>query len=155
MALESVAASGQTPAAAWRLAWSPWSRCQSSFSLALTPRLPGLFVLAEEVVAPPEAGGRRLLALFRVEAADDLARALDRLFASGSDLRARIKTGRIFVRYAVVPDLAQRDAAFQAMQNWLATTADSAAAPAFPSAKEPPQDSPKPLSAPPPLPSGF
>jgi len=111
------------------LAWSEWSRCQSSFSLALTPYLPGVFALAEEVVAADDSAPdarKRMLALLQVSATDDLAQALDRLFLPSSPLRARLESGRCFVRFAVVPDRAQREAVYVALLHWLAASSEVA-----------------------------
>ena len=77
---ESLARHGfETPLDHRRLQWSKWFRCESSFSLLLVPGQPGIFALGEEVVAPgelPSAGGKRMLALFQIAEADDLAVAL-------------------------------------------------------------------------------
>lgn len=111
------------------LAWSRWSRCQSSISLALTPHLPGVFALAEEMVAlddsAPDAR-KRMLALLQVSATDDLARALDRLFVPSNPLRVRLESGHCFVRFAVVPDRAQREAVYIALLHWLAASSEVA-----------------------------
>ena len=107
-----------------RLTWSRWTRCESSFSLALAPHQPGLFALAEEVVPAGEAGTRRLLAVFEIAAADDLAHALGSLFAASSLWREHLVNGRCFARFAVVENLAERDAACAALQAWLAQAAD-------------------------------
>lgn len=111
------------------LAWSPWSRCQPSFSLALAPHLPGVFALAEEIVATDDSAPdarQRMLALLQVSATDDLAQALDRLFVPSSPLRARLESARCFVRYAVVPDRAQREAVYIALLHWLAASSQVA-----------------------------
>src|SRR5437588_10741851 len=52
--------------------WSNWSRCESSFSLLLVPHRAGVFVLAEEIA--PVGADARMLAVFHVGEADDLAR---------------------------------------------------------------------------------
>jgi hypothetical protein len=117
-----------------RLTWSRWTRCESSFSLALAPHQPGLFALAEEVVPPGDAGARRLLALFEIARADDLAHALGRLFTASSPWRERLGAGLCFLRYAVVSNLAERDAACDALQAWLAQAADLPADSAPPAA---------------------
>ena len=114
-----------------RLEWSRWARCQSSISLALVPPLPGIYALAEEVISENESpltGQRRMIAVFDIQEADDLARSLHALFAAGSPLRPRLESGRCFVRYAVVPVRTQRQAAALALQNWLAATTESASA---------------------------
>jgi hypothetical protein len=112
-----------------RLQWSKWFRCESSFSVLLVPGKPGLYALGEEVIAPgelPATGGKRMLALYRVAEADDLGMALGRLFLPRSPERERLLSGRCFARYVVVEDAAQRCAAYAALQQWLATSADVA-----------------------------
>ena len=150
----------------FRLAWSRWSRCESSFSLALTPRQPGVFALAEEIVggeSGPEfaaTGSRRMLAILEIAAAEDLARTLGQLFASTSVLRDRLLSGRCYIRYAVVPDATERAAVAAALQQWVATANEAAtgfaqgliAPDAAPSSLVP---EPKRHSVPTPLPSGF
>ena len=114
-----------------RLEWSRWSRCLSSLSLALTPPLPGVFALAEEVISDRDSalpGNRRMIAVFEVQATDDLSRTLHGLFAQGSPLRLRLESGRCFVRYAVVPVRTQREAACAALIQWLATTTETGSA---------------------------
>ncbi len=113
-----------------RLTWSRWVRCQSSFSLVLAPAQPGVFALAEEVVAPGESaqiGHKRMLAVFHVDQADDLGRALGGLFGSASPWRERLAAGCCFLRFAVAEDPAERHAACSALQRWLAASTDGAA----------------------------
>ncbi|HYN15295.1 MAG TPA: hypothetical protein VES66_05845 [Terriglobales bacterium] len=155
------------------LAWSSWSRCQSSFSLALTPYLPGVFALAEEIVAADDSlpdARKRMLALLQVSATDDLAQALDRLFLPSSPLRARLESGRCFVRFAVVPDRAQREAVYVALLHWLAASSEVASGlgpdtitPEIEASADTQAQVPAPnrdikessLGPPPPLPAGF
>jgi hypothetical protein len=127
---ESMARHGmEIPVDHRRLQWSKWSRCQSSFDLLLVPTQPGVFALAEELVAPGEtvlAAGKRMLAIFQVTETPDLDISLLRLFAPGSPLAARLAEGRVFVRYAVVEDETQRRSVHTSMQRWLATSAETA-----------------------------
>jgi len=112
-----------------RLQWSKWFRCESSFDLLLVPSKPGLFALAEEIVAPgetPVAAGKRMLAIFQVSEAGDLGIAMVRLFAPGTALSARLAVGRIFARYTVIEDASQRSSAHAALQRWLAASAETA-----------------------------
>ncbi len=99
--------------------WSRWFRCESSFGLLLVPNQPGIFALAEEVAQPAGPYSRRMLAVFAVEEADDLARATSRLFALGSPLRERLVQANCFIRYAVAPGIADRRTAATALKNWL------------------------------------
>jgi acyl-CoA reductase-like NAD-dependent aldehyde dehydrogenase len=99
--------------------WSRWFYCESSFGLLLVPNQPGIFALAEEVIQPAGPNSRRMLAVFEVEEADDLARALSRLFATGSPWREKLAQARCYVRYAIAPGIADRRAAAAALKNWL------------------------------------
>ena len=111
-----------------RLQWSSWFRCQDGFSLVLAPCKPGLFALAEEVIAPGELAvgdGKRMLALFQISEADDLGMALGRLFLSGSPERERFASGRCFARYVVIEDSTQRQIALTALQRWMASSAEA------------------------------
>jgi hypothetical protein len=111
-----------------RLQWSSWFRCQDGFSLVLAPCKPGLFALAEEVIAPGELAvgdGKRMLALFQISEADDLGMALGRLFLSGSPERERFASGRCFARYVVIEDPTQRQIALTALQRWMASSAEA------------------------------
>src|SRR6478752_10435991 len=98
--------------------WSRWFHCESSFGLLLVPSQPGVFALAEEIVqAGPEP--RRMLAVFEVAEAEDLSRAMSRLFAAGSPWREKLAQARCYVRYAIAPSIADRRAAATALKNWL------------------------------------
>ncbi|HEY6308458.1 MAG TPA: hypothetical protein VI488_18595 [Candidatus Angelobacter sp.] len=106
--------------------WSRWFRCESSFGLLLVPAQPGIFALAEEIVQPGGPSSRRMLAVFEVEEADDLAWALSRLFASTSPWRRRLAEGRCYLRYAVAVDAEERHAAAAALKNWLSSQRETA-----------------------------
>jgi hypothetical protein len=99
--------------------WSRWFRCESSFELLLVPNQPGVFALAEEVMQPAGPLSRRMLAVFEVQEAEDLARSLSRMFAAGSGWREKLAQARCYVRYAVAPSIADRRAAATALKTWL------------------------------------
>jgi acyl-CoA reductase-like NAD-dependent aldehyde dehydrogenase len=99
--------------------WSRWFHCESSFGLLLVPSQPGIFALAEEIVQPANERSRRMLAVFEVEEAEDLSRAMSRLFAAGSPWREKMSQARCYVRYAIAPGIADRRAAAMALKNWL------------------------------------
>lgn len=107
--------------------WSRWFHCESSFGLLLVPNQPGIFALAEEVMQPAEPHSRRMLAVFEVEEADDLARAMSRLFAAGSPWREKLTQARCYVRYAIAPGIADRRTAAAALKNWLGAQREVAA----------------------------
>jgi acyl-CoA reductase-like NAD-dependent aldehyde dehydrogenase len=101
--------------------WSRWFHCESSFGLLLVPSQPGVFALAEEVVQAVGPQSRRMLAVFEVAEAEDLSRAMSRLFAAGSPWREKMAQVRVYVRYAIAPSIADRRTAATALKNWLST----------------------------------
>lgn len=154
-----VASAARAPELDIPLAWSSWARLQTSFSVALTPHEPGVFALAEEVLAEGESalvGHRRMLALFQIAAADDLAHAMVRLFST--DMRERLESGRCYVRYALVADRGRREAVCTALQTWLAASAETASSITQGLAADAPaprEEARRELGPPPPLPAGF
>ena len=145
--------------------WSNWSLCESSFSLLLVPQQPGVFALAEEIVpagddcvAQPSSAvqTKRMLAVLEVGAADDLVRALSRLFAADSVYHRRLSAARCFVRYAVIADAGERQAVAAALQQWLAAQSEAIEAPAArPASAQPNEDFTPRNLRPTPLPAGF
>lgn len=99
--------------------WSRWFRCESSFELLLVPNQPGVFALAEEVVQAAGPNSRRMLAVFEIQEADDLAHAMSRLFAAGSSWREKLAEAGCYIRYAVAPSIADRRTAASALKTWL------------------------------------
>ena len=77
--------------------------------------------MAEEVVQAAGPQSRRMLAVFEVAEADDLSRAMSRLFAAGSPWREKLAQTRCYVRYAIAPSIADRRTAATALKNWLST----------------------------------
>jgi hypothetical protein len=102
------------------LNWSRWFRCESSFGLFLVPNKPGIFALAEEV-----GKASRMLAVFEISEAGDVAHALSWLFAPASPWYERMVEGRCYIRYAIVPDASQRRAAAVTLKNWLNSQMDA------------------------------
>jgi hypothetical protein len=109
------------------LSWSRWFYCESSFGLLLVPDQPGIFALAEEVAQPIAPGARRMLAVFEISEAENVARALSRMFAPGSPWHERLTGSRCYLRYTVVTDPEKRQSAAAALKNWLNSQMDSAA----------------------------
>lgn len=130
---ESLARHGITPTFDHRrLQWSCWFRCESGVSVAGLPGKPGIFALAEEVLAPGEtspAADKRMLALCRLSEADDLGLAFSRFFLPGSAEQERLASGRCFARYAIVEDRAERHAALVALRDWMASSAEAVVGP--------------------------
>jgi hypothetical protein len=112
-----------------RLQWSGWFRCASGFSVALLPSKPGIYALAEEVLAPgatSAAAGKRMLALSRISEAADLGLAFSRFFLPGSPEQEQLASGRCFARYAVMEDTGERGTALAALRQWMACSAEVA-----------------------------
>ena len=112
-----------------RLHWSRWFRCDSPHSLLFVPSKPGIFVLAEEIIAPNHNGaidGRRMLAVLQFCEDDDMAFVLDRMFSRENPMRARLASGRVFVRFVVIEDQIQRRSICGALNQWLISSSDSA-----------------------------
>jgi len=149
-----------------RLHWSRWFPCHGTSDLNLVPSLPGILAIAEEVIAPgetPIAGGKRMLAVVKVSASDDLAIAITRLLAPQNLNKYALTGDKIFVRYTVVQDHAQRRAAEKVFQRWLTTSAEAASGVIAESANNAPKkdkestafDRTATVHPPAPLPSGF
>jgi hypothetical protein len=107
-----------------RLHWSRWSRCESPHSLLCVPSKPGVFALAEEIVAPMQ--GKRMLAVLQFGEDDDMAFVLDRMFSRENSMRARLASGRCFVRFVVIEDETQRRSIANALNQWLVTSGEKA-----------------------------
>jgi hypothetical protein len=161
---ESLARNGvETPLDHHRLQWSRWLHCENSFSTLLVPSKPGLFALGQEVIAPgelPATGGRRMLALFQISETEDLGMALGRLFLPGAPDRDRFAAGNCFARYAVIEDVVQRRTAHSALQQWMASSAETVSGvaadlPTHAAEMEQKELSQPNIGPPAPLPSGF
>ena len=127
---ESMARHGfEPPVDHRRLQWSRWFRCETSFDLLLVPSKPGLFALGEEIITPGEmtGGGKRMLAVLEIAQADDLPIAMSRLFTPASPLKDQIDNERVFARYTVIDDEADRHSAHEAFRRWLASSAETGA----------------------------
>jgi hypothetical protein len=143
-----------------RLHWSRWFHCESTHSLLCVPSKPGVFALAEEIVAPgvsesdathreghdfsraasaPRSNaasaaevspgvlqGKRMLAVVQFGEDEDMAFVLDRMFALQNPMRARLASGRCFVRFVVIEDAAHRRSIAGALNQWLVTSGEKA-----------------------------
>ena len=137
-----------------RLHWSRWFRCESPHSLLQVPSKPGVFALAEEVMdlgrnveerrfsaaagaihspgvsASAEGSknpeSRRTLAVTQFFEDDDMAFVLDRMMSRSNPMRARLASGRYFVRFVVIEDEAQRQSICNALNQWIVGSAEKA-----------------------------
>ena len=112
-----------------RLQWSTWFRCDASFDFRQVPSAAGIYTVAEEIVPTGQAaltGGKRMLAVLHVAETEDLCLALARHMSPQDPWRARLWSGRCFVRFAKVADATNRAAACSALQQWMAVSAQIA-----------------------------
>ncbi|MGA8618541.1 MAG: hypothetical protein WB660_08490 [Candidatus Sulfotelmatobacter sp.] len=127
-----------------RLQWSRWFRCDSIHSLLIVPSKPGIFALAEEVLggaalqrcdsqpqvdtslAAEATPAKRMLAVLQFSEDDDMAFVLDRMFTRINPMRARLASGRCFLRFVVITDEDQRRSICTALNQWLLTSAEKA-----------------------------
>jgi hypothetical protein len=121
-----------------RLHWSRWFRCESHHSLLVVPSKPGVFAIAEEILdldparaegqsRRPEAGvSRRMLAVTQFFADDDMAYVLDRMLSRENPMRARLASGRYFVRFVEIQDESQRRSICNALNQWVANSGEKA-----------------------------
>jgi hypothetical protein len=118
-----------------RLQWSRWFRCESPHSLLSVPSKAGVFALAEEVVEfePPRAdpgtgpesdSSRRMLAVTQFFEHEDMAFVLDRMLSQPNPMRARLNSGRYFVRFVLVEDPSQRHSICAALNQWIAASSE-------------------------------
>jgi hypothetical protein len=132
-----------------RLQWSRWFRCESLHSLLFVPSKPGVFALAEEIMefvgnthvgtaalgcpAEQSSGGvgaaadsRRMLAVLQFGEDDDMAFVLDRMLSRDNPMRARLLSGRCFVRFVVIEEASQRRSICNALNQWMVSSGEKA-----------------------------
>ncbi len=63
---------------------------------------------------------RRMLAVTQFFAHDDMAFVLDRMLSRENPMRARLVSGRYFVRFVIIEDEAQRRSICNALNQWIA-----------------------------------
>jgi hypothetical protein len=64
---------------------------------------------------------RRMLAVTQFFEDDDMAFVLDRMLSQNNPMRARLASGRYFVRYVVISDESQRRSVGAALNQWIAS----------------------------------
>jgi hypothetical protein len=69
---------------------------------------------------------RRMLAVLQFSEDDDMAFTLDRMFTRANPMRARLSSGRCFLRFVVIEDEAQRRSICTALNQWLINSAEKA-----------------------------
>ena len=69
---------------------------------------------------------RRMLAVLQFSEDDDMAFTLDRMFTRANPMRARLATGRCFLRFVVIQDQVQRRSICSALNQWMISSAEKA-----------------------------
>jgi hypothetical protein len=69
---------------------------------------------------------RRMLAVLQFSEDDDMAYVLDRMFTRINPMRARLASGRCFLRFVVIEDQDQRRSICTALNQWLVSSAEKA-----------------------------
>jgi hypothetical protein len=69
---------------------------------------------------------RRMLAVLQFCEDDDMAFVLDRMFTCINPMRARLASGRCFLRFVVIEDLDQRFSICNALNQWMLSSAEKA-----------------------------
>ncbi len=91
------------------------------------PRSAAVGAISEAGSRKPEAASpRRMLAVTQFFEDDDMAFVLDRMLSRQNPMRARLISGRYFVRFVVIEDQAQRRSICNALNQWMVTEAEKA-----------------------------
>jgi hypothetical protein len=69
---------------------------------------------------------RRMLAVLQFSEDDDMAFTLDRMFTRVNPMRARLASGRCFLRFVVIEDQTQRRNICAALNQWMLSSAEKA-----------------------------
>jgi len=88
-------------------------------------------LVSNESLTPPDAErptleARRLLAVTQFFEDDDMAFVLDRMLSRENPLRARLLSGRYFIRFVAIDDPTQRRSICAALNQWMANSAEKA-----------------------------
>ena len=74
----------------------------------------------------PATVSKRMLAVVQFSEDDDMAFTLDRMFTCVNPMRARLASGRCFLRFVVIEDQAQRRSICNALNQWMLSSAEKA-----------------------------
>ena len=74
----------------------------------------------------PAAEARRMLAVVQFGEDEDMAFVLDRMFSLQNPMRARLASGRCFVRFVVIEDEAHRRSIAGALNQWMISSGEKA-----------------------------
>jgi hypothetical protein len=69
---------------------------------------------------------RRMLAVTQFFEDDDMAFTLDRMLARNNPMQSLLTSGRYFVRFVIIEDASQRRSVYNALNQWMANSAEKA-----------------------------
>ena len=78
----------------------------------------------QDPAGAPASAPRRMLAVTQFFEDDDMAFVLDRMLAYPNRMRARLNSGRYFVRFVVIEDASQRRSICSALNQWIVNTSE-------------------------------
>lgn len=88
------------------------------------PRFAGTSGLAEDDETGTAQSAPRMLAVSQFVEADDMAFVLDRMFTRRNPMQVLLNSGRYFVRFVVIEDAFQRRSISNALNQWIANSAE-------------------------------
>jgi hypothetical protein len=80
--------------------------------------------VAEDESRKLQVDSPRMLAVSQFFEADDMAFVLDRMFSYQNPMRARLTSGRFFVRFVVIEDELQRRSITSALNQWIVSSTE-------------------------------
>jgi hypothetical protein len=81
---------------------------------------------AKSAALAAEVNSKRMLAVLQFSEDDDMAFTLDRMFTCINPMRARLSSGRCFLRFVVIADQDERRSICSALNQWLLSSAEKA-----------------------------
>jgi hypothetical protein len=80
----------------------------------------------KKAASAAEVTPKRMLAVLQFSEDDDMAFTLDRMFTRENPMRARLVSGRCFLRFVVIEDQDQRRSICNALNQWMVSNAEKA-----------------------------
>jgi hypothetical protein len=81
---------------------------------------------ASGTAASAAEAARRMLAVLQFSEDDDMAFTLDRMFTRINPMRARLSSGKCFLRFVIIEDQAQRRTICAALNQWMLNSSEKA-----------------------------
>jgi hypothetical protein len=81
-------------------------------------------IASKDAVSAVDPNTRRMLAVTQFFESDDMAFSLDRMLVQSNPMRARLNSGRYFIRYVAIADESQRRSIATALNQWIVNTGE-------------------------------